>query len=339
MLSKKTETVVTFTGSNDDLLERKSVSNLDLSAKIIVPESHYAILIKDGQLFNTLGAGKHNIFDEKSEKKNKSLTVEVIYLSKTYKLKGNWGTRARIVHRDPETDIRYSVGARGEFELQISNPKKVYLELIGVEKDFTLERLHDHIISRVSSEVERELAGVLNEINFSYDDVENQRNQLAKAVLPELSKMLDEEYGLKVFSFTCDVINIRDEEKAAIEEKKKQLKEKREKEEEEKRAKLEEETKDNRAWERTRFMLELRLENYEKYLEVCKIIGWEPEPRIDNGARAKRFCGECGAAYGRNDKFCPGCGRPIGNTKKTCTKCGKVNEADAKFCSGCGEKL
>ena len=82
---------------------------------------------------DTLNSGSYEVFEDKSRRKCKNSAVEVIYLSKTARLKVMWGTKTRFDFRDPETDVPVKLGAHGEFEVQISNPRKAYMVLIGAE--------------------------------------------------------------------------------------------------------------------------------------------------------------------------------------------------------------
>ena len=138
MAKKEINKVITYDGNNEELFKRFSVTDLPADAKIIVPETHNAILLKDGMMMDTLNSGSYDIFDSKKKKHDPNITVEVIYMSKTAKLKVNWGTRTQFDLRDTETDVPIKVGAHGEFEVQICNPRKAYLELIGVIRKFAL---------------------------------------------------------------------------------------------------------------------------------------------------------------------------------------------------------
>lgn len=337
-MSKREAAVITFQGSNEDLLERKTATNLDINACLVVPDTHYAILLKDGQLMNTLNGGRHPIFDAASEKKCKSVAVEVIYLSKTYKLRACWGTRTRFTCRDAQTDIPVQVGARGEFEVQISNPRKAYLELIGVDKSFTLDSLRERLATRLLGKVGNVVAKAMIDKRISYADISYYKEELGESVLPILSQMFQEEYGLKIFSFTFEDIFISDEEKAEIEAARKEIKRRQEEEEKEERSEEKLAEKESREWEKTKFLLELKTSDYEKYLEVCKVIGWDPESeKSEKRAAEGRFCPECGNACSVSDKFCPACGKALGNA--LCPACGKEVVPAAKFCSHCGKKL
>ena len=110
--------VIKYEGDNTELFKRISAEGLEPDAKLVVPETHNAILIKDGVLMDTLNSGSYEIFDQSSRRKSKNVLVEVIYLSKTARLNVLWGTKSRFCFRDPETDVPVKVGAHGEFEVQ-----------------------------------------------------------------------------------------------------------------------------------------------------------------------------------------------------------------------------
>ncbi len=335
-----------YDGNNSELFTRKETTGLDPDAKIIVPETHNAILLKNGQMMDTLNSGAHDIFDPKS-KKTQVVSVEVIYMSKTAKLRVNWGTKTQFSFRDTDTDIPIKVGAHGEFEVQICNPRKFYLELAGADKTYNVDTLKERLAMRMMSKVEPAIARTMREQNLSYDVMSEHKDDIASGVLPQLSVMFEEDYGLKMYSFTLGNVMIADEYIAAIEAEKAKRKEKAEeekkkKEEEEKLAKEKQEASDadERNWEREKWLLELKNKDYEKYLEVCKAIGWEPKGgSAPASGGAGRFCSNCGHSYNPGDKFCPGCGKQVGNTKKVCPKCGKESGADTNFCPGCGTKL
>lgn len=207
--------VIRYDGDNTELFKRICADGLEPDAKLVVPETHNAILIKDGVLMDTLNSGSYDIFEEKS-KKCRNVSVEVIFLSKTARLKVMWGTKTRFDFRDPETDVPVKVGAHGEFEVQISNPRKAYMVLIGAENDFTVQDLKDRLSVRMMSKVEPAMARAMREGSISFDRISENKDVIAAAVLPELQKMFDEDYGLKVFSFTIASVVISDEDIAAI---------------------------------------------------------------------------------------------------------------------------
>lgn len=208
--------IIKYEGDNTELFKRISADGLEADAKLVVPETHTAILIKDGILMDTLNSGSYDIFGDQPRKKCKNVSVEVIYMSKAARLKVLWGTRSRFSFRDPETEVPVKVGAHGEFEVQISNPRKAYMVLIGAEKSFTVQDLKDRLATRMMSKVEPAIAAAMREGGISFDRISEYKDKIAQSVLPVLSAMFEEDYGLKLFSFTIADVVISDEDIAAI---------------------------------------------------------------------------------------------------------------------------
>ena len=55
------QNVITFTGKNEQLFSKHQIEELTPKLTLIVPETHNAILIKDGQMLQTLSSGKYLI--------------------------------------------------------------------------------------------------------------------------------------------------------------------------------------------------------------------------------------------------------------------------------------
>lgn len=291
--------------TNDDLFIRKSCNNLDKKAQVIVEETHSAILIKDGEMINTLSAGKYDIFDKKDKDVSK---VDIIYLSKTAKLKACWGTLNKLIVKDSETGIATEVGANGEYEVQVGDPRKFYLELVGADKNFNLEKLKDRLQGRILSEIEPIVARVIKEKNLSYHELGENKNIIADEIFGVVAELFERNYGLKLYSFIISKIFVSEESIAKIE---KALKDKKLEEKEEKTAKdlaSEIEKLGDKNFEKEIILKKLETANYEKYLEVCKLLGWEPKEKAE---ATFKYCPECGCRCESDSKFCTKCGKEL----------------------------
>ncbi len=336
---------VLYSGNNRQLFERVNVTDLDAGARVIVPDTHAAILIKDGQMMDTLPAGPHNIFESRDGKKTGSINVEVIWISRTYKLKLNWGTASSFSFRDRETDESFSARAYGEYEVKIANPRKFYLELIGSEGSYTAEMLYDRLLGRLLSAIEPAIAREIGERSLTFETMTQNCDSIAAGIMPALSQMLEREYGLTLCSFVIRSIGIPEEDRARIlaarrqaADEKKAERELSLREEREEKARLDaisdEERREARAWEREKYMRDKHSEDLAMELETSKAIGWRPQ-----GGQAGRFCPDCGAQLAAGAKFCSGCGKPLASEKKKCPACGRELPPDSRFCFACGSKL
>jgi membrane protease subunit (stomatin/prohibitin family) len=231
-------------------------------------------------------------------------------MSKTAKLKANWGTLNKLVLRDVLTDLPMEVGANGEYEVQIKDPRKFYLELVGADKNFTLDKLKERLQGRILSEIEPVVAKVVREQNVAYYDLAEKKNVIAKEVFEAIAKMFEKDYGISLYSFVISKIFVANENIEKIEN---ELKNRRE----EKTAKeLAEEVErlGDKEFDREVLLKQLEDANYDKYLEVCKLIGCEPRPKAEKEAEqvdGNKFCSECGEACSSSDKFCSKCGNKL----------------------------
>lgn len=332
-----------FSGDNDRIFERVEVTDLDPDARVIVPSTHNAILIKDGRMMDTLGAGSYPVFDIRDGKKVGSVQVEAIYLSRTAKLRALWGTQNKFIFRDKETDIAYHVGARGEYEVRIKDPRKAYLELIGAEKSYSVDQLHDRMLVRILATAEPAIMHAIRETEITYEHFNAYRGEIAKRILPAIAEMFEQDYGMEVTSFTIEDIRIDEEDRRRIENELARRTEaartESERAERDERAQREHdqaiadrERQEDREWEREKYRLELEMKKNERYLEVSREIGWE-------NRGGSNFCKNCGAPLQAGVKFCGNCGQPTSPAKPVCPKCGTENAAGMKFCGNCGSPL
>ena len=328
--------VIKCEGDNNAVLFRKMpLDDYSQDTAIIVPDTLNAIIIKDGIALETLSSGKHKIFSKKSdyfkEALNKDTQIDVIYVSKTAKLNLLWGTKDKFDMRDPITGIPIKLGASGEMELQISNPRKAYLELIGQSKEFNTDILKERLQGRLLAEVQYQIANVMKDKNLSYDRLGEVLLPVGNAVLPHIADMFDKDYGLKVFSFTISRVIISDDDVKAIA----SAKDAHGALERAKAEKIDKERLDDKNYQRQLDLKRLEREDYAKYLEVCRIVGW-PSEKKDSKASV---CSNCGVKITADMKFCPVCGMELKVTKVKCPNCGKMITKDDMFCKHCGAKV
>lgn len=205
------QNTITFQGSNNDLFTRVPVQQIDAKLSLIVPETHNAILIKDGQMLQTLSSGKYllaKFFDLKTEA---DCAIEILYLSKTAKLKLLWGTAQKLLMFDQIKNENYHLGLSGDFEVQVGDPRKCYLYLVGASHDLTAEDLQERLQSNVTNVVETEVVEYLHQNNVSYSQISVHKRQMSARVLKTLSHKLLSEYGIAVFSFNIANIIIDEE--------------------------------------------------------------------------------------------------------------------------------
>lgn len=190
--------------TTDALFVKFSLETISSSDYVLVDEAHSAIIIKNGGLGQTLNVGKHQLTKFASSKD----VVEVIFFPKTSKMKMLWGTKQQFDFRDPVEDVVLKVGANGELEVQVTSPRKFFLELGKGKNNFTSVDLKDRIQAKLIAYLEEFIGKVMNIKKMSYDQMEENKTVLAKEIKPLISNELEKDFGIKLASITINGVII-----------------------------------------------------------------------------------------------------------------------------------
>lgn len=198
--------------ANDDIFVRKTISKLKEDSKVVVDETHVAILLKDSIALETLKPGYYPIIDNKGlfskGQELRNIKLELFYISKTAKIKILWGTPVLFDVHDPITDSSAKMGANGEIEIRVKNPRQFYLEVVGTSKVFSVEDLRTRIKGKLLGIIEPTIADFIEENNIPLTRVSEEKLELSRYLEKVLYKVLSKEYGLCVDSLIVSNINI-----------------------------------------------------------------------------------------------------------------------------------
>ncbi len=318
------------------------------NAVVEVPSTHNAIIIKGGGDYKLCPSGNYKVFDDKHEYKDfkKGLSVEVIYIPKDTRVLIKWGTPNRIKYRDEASRKVVSIGARGEFDVSVSDADKFYRVVVGAKKEFNLEEFSARFSETVANKFANIFLTIVKENHLTYDQFDINKELIGVKMGETLDGQFKDEFGLSVRRFLIADFNLSGEDIEAIEgdAAEKLEKETAESEEQKRRERLKEylaelERLDDKQWEREKYLKQLELQDKQAYYEVLKIIGKNDGDDKGDKKDSELKCSFCGANYRPSDKFCPRCGKRVGNYPVACPKCGAVNDYQAVYCSKCGKKL
>ena len=339
---------------NNSMFYRAYGDIVNMDTKIIISDPNVAILIKDGVKSPILQGGAFPIY-EKDEKKTgcsffgkaklkEKKVIDLIVYNPTYAYHAYWGLSEPIRTRDVETQLPVSFRSLGYYDVKISNVEKFHNSLVGSSRSFSMDDLLDRITPIVSQVVKNEIVNVIHSLHLNYIDVTNHISEIAEKIQPIVSESLNEQYGLYVPIFVVDKLNIPDEDRNAIEE---ALKEEREKYNFKKDAKEiaeELERLDDKEWEREKYLIGLRRDDYSKYLEVIKVLGYpkhfsQKEESNKEHTKSGSYCPKCGNPVEKDAAFCPKCGEQIKSIERKCPHCNKVLNSKGKYCPYCGKEI
>lgn len=209
--------ILTFTGNNDQLFCRNKIENpINPKLTLLVPETHNAILIKDGQMLQTLSSGKYLVSKFVDIKTEVDANLEVLFMSKTAKLKLLWGTAQKFLVYEPNLDENYKVGMSGDFDVQIGDPRKCYLYLVGANENLTSEELQNRLTLTVVSVLENEVAEFIEQNKVAYNQISVKKREMSAKVLTKVNQKLMGDYGIAVYSFNIANIIIDEEDEKKL---------------------------------------------------------------------------------------------------------------------------
>lgn len=305
----------------------------DKNAMVVVPLTHTAIVIKGGGDYRYYKSGSYPIFENKEEIKNwkKGLSVEVVYIPKETRTQIRWGTPNRLKYRDEASNKVISVGARGEFDVSVSNPEQFFRKVVGVKKEFNALEFTKRFGETVATEFADIFLKTISERHLTYDQFMANKKEIGDVMEKILNPKFEEKWGLSVLNFLIADFDLNEDDLDSVEdaaaEKKRQ--------EKLKEYLAEVERLDDKQWERDKFLRQLELQDKAAYYEVLKVVG-----KVGTGdVHEELKCPVCGAIYQSTDKFCPNCGKRVSKDPIICPDCGRSNSYNAKFCANCGKLL
>lgn len=296
-------------------------------AKIEVPFTHNALIIKGGSDCRFYKSGHYDVFENKAEAKDwkKGFSVEVIYIPKETSVIIYWGTASKLTYRDPLSAKVVSIGASGQFGINVSNGEQFFRKVVGARKEFDLNDFTQRFRAEVVDAFADVFLNVVAENNISYDGFDTNRRKIAQLVGKELADKFSRSWGIELVDFIIEAFSISEEDKGKVE----TVLERKIIEEKAKEGFRELERLDDKQWDREKYVLNLSKEDRKAYYDS---VGAK-------GGKGASFCPNCGHSVEQTSAFCPNCGNKLGNKKSVCPDCGAEVTSSQKFCALCGKKL
>lgn len=200
---------------NTKLFERIKLDGAAAGTTVIVPPTHAAIVLKNGSFSDVLSAGEFPLVSSGEVVHS----LEVLFVSKTLWVTVRWGTQShnRFDYVDPKIGKPVSVGAFGEMQIRVTNPRLFYLELVSsCGSAFSVDDLQNGIRRMTIDATVRELLSALTKNKVSYIDFTAAKFAIQDQIKVKLSEKFDSEFGFEVRDFIIENINIPDEQEREI---------------------------------------------------------------------------------------------------------------------------
>ena len=208
--------IIKYEGDNETLVWKHPIEDFNFGSQLIVHESQEAIFFRDGQALDLFGAGRYTLQTQQLpllEKLYKLPTdtegtfhSEVYFVNLATQMGVKWGTDSKVRLFDPASGLHIEIGASGEFNIRVTDSRKLLLKVVGTTGGLGQEQLlgigtgKGFFRSMVMTQVKSFLAQTIRENAISILEIDEHLMALSAALRERINAALDE-YGLTMPEF------------------------------------------------------------------------------------------------------------------------------------------
>ncbi len=208
--------IIKYEGDNETLVWKHPIEDFNFGSQLIVHESQEAIFFRDGQALDLFGAGRYTLQTQQLpllEKLYKLPTdtegtfhSEVYFVNLATQMGIKWGTDSKVRLFDPASGLHIEIGASGEFNIRVTDSRKLLLKVVGTTGGLGQEQLlgigtgKGFFRSMVMTQVKSFLAQTIRENAISILEIDEHLMALSAALRERINAALDE-YGLTMPEF------------------------------------------------------------------------------------------------------------------------------------------
>lgn len=208
--------IIKYDEDNETLVWKHPTEDFKMGTQLIVHESQEAVFFKDGRALDVFGAGRYTLetqrlplldqFFKLPSDTERTFHSEIYYINLATQMGIKWGTDSKIRFLEPHSRMPIEIGACGEFNIRVSNSRKLLLKVIGTASGFDRGNLigengeKGYFQSLVITQVKSSLAQIIKEENISILEIDAELLRLSDILKTKINGMF-EEYGLVMPDF------------------------------------------------------------------------------------------------------------------------------------------
>ena len=219
--------VVKYEGGDNILVWKHPVEDFNMGSQLIVHESQEAIFFRDGKALDLFGSGRYTLSTQylpglENLYKLPTNTTEYfhseVYFINTAVIMGiKWGTDSKVRVLDPATGIPLELGASGEFNIKVTDARKLLLKVVGTTGGLTsndvieetggvdIKAMSGKFRALIMNKVKSILARSIRENAISILEIDGQLDVLSTYIQEQINIDL-QEYGLHLPGFFITTI-------------------------------------------------------------------------------------------------------------------------------------
>ena len=208
--------VIKYEGDTDTFIWKHPIEDFNLGSQLIVHESQEAIFFRDGQALDLFGPGRYTLETQRlpligsafklPTEPDATFHSEVYYINRSTLMGVKWGTDSRVRMFDPASGMHIEIGACGEFNIRVTNSRKLLLKLVGTSGGMNKDDLlgknggKGFFRSAVMMRVKSFLVQTIKDNGYNILEIDYRLDELSAALKDRINKDF-EEYGLEMPAF------------------------------------------------------------------------------------------------------------------------------------------
>ena len=208
--------IIKYEGDNETLVWKHPIEDFNFGSQLIVHESQEAIFFRDGQALDLFGAGRYTLQTQQLPLLEKIYKLptdtegtfhsEVYFVNLATQMGIKWGTDSKVRLFDPTSGLHIEIGASGEFNIRVTDSRKLLLKVVGTTGGLGQEQLlgigngKGFFRSMVMTQVKSYLAQTIKENAINILEIDEHLMALSGALRERINAALDE-YGLTMPEF------------------------------------------------------------------------------------------------------------------------------------------
>ena len=208
--------IIKYEGDNGTLVWKHPIEDFNFGSQLIVHESQEAIFFRDGQALDLFGAGRYTLQTQQLPLLEKIYKLptdtegtfhsEVYFVNLATQMGVKWGTDSKVRLFDPASGLHIEIGASGEFNIRVTDSRKLLLKVVGTTGGLGQEQLlgigngKGFFRSMVMTQVKSYLAQTIKENTINILEIDEHLMALSGALRERINAALDE-YGLTMPEF------------------------------------------------------------------------------------------------------------------------------------------
>ena len=208
--------IIKYEGDNETLVWKHPTEDFNMGSQLIVHESQEAVFFRDGQALDLFGAGRYTLETQQLpilEKLYKLPTdtdgtfhSEVYYINLATQMGIKWGTDSKVRLFDPASGMHIEIGASGEFNIRVTDSRKLLLKLVGTTEGMKQDNIFGAKGSRgffrsmIMTRVKTYLAQTIKDNGYNILEIDYHLQELSDSLRERINADIAE-YGLTMPGF------------------------------------------------------------------------------------------------------------------------------------------